>query len=156
MEIRQAVEADIPEIGRLLLRVCEVHRRGRPDLFRQNGRKYDDEQLRQILADPDAPVLVAVEDGRLLGYSFCVVQRHLNEGSLNDFTTLYLDDLCIDENCRGRHVGRALYDATLALARGLDCHSLTLNVWCCNPSAMAFYQRMGLTPQKIGMEQLLD
>ena len=156
MEIRRAIEADIAELGRLLLQVNEVHHTGRPDLFKHNGRKYSDDELRTLLSDPEAPVLVAMEGSRMLGYSFCQLKRHANSGSLTDITTLYLDDLCVDEACRGQHVGRALYDATLALARELRCHNLTLNVWCCNPSAMAFYQHMGLVPQKIGMEQVLE
>lgn len=156
MEIRRAQAQDIPDLGRLLLQVCEVHRQGRPDLFRQGGRKYGDAELLRLLRDPDAPVLVAVEAERVLGYSFCQVQRHEGSGSLTDHTTLYLDDLCVDEACRGQGVGQALYQATIRLARDLGCHNLTLNVWCCNPSAMAFYERQGLVPQKIGLEQRLD
>ena len=112
MEIRKAQEIDIPRLGSLLLQVCRVHHEGRPDLFRAGGRKYDDEELKNLLQDPDRPILVALdESGVVQGYAFCVFQRHIGEGSFNDMTTLYLDDLCIDESCRGQHLGRELYDA---------------------------------------------
>ena len=81
--------------------------------------------------------------------------RNQGEGSFNDFTTLYLDDLCVDENCRGRRVGSALYEAVLALARRTGCYNVTLNVWSCNPGAMRFYEQCGLQQQKIGMEIVL-
>ena len=156
MRIRQAEERDIPRIGELLLQVCRVHWQGRPDLFRDGGRKYDDGQLRRLLRDPERPVLVAEDqDGWVAGYAFCVYQRHQGEGSFNDMTTLYLDDLCVDEAARGRHVGRALYQAVLDLARGSGCYNVTLNVWTCNESAMRFYERCGLKPQKVGMEVIL-
>ena len=156
MNIRRAEERDIPRMGELLLQVCRVHCEGRPDLFRAGGRKYNDEELRQLLKDPERPVLVALDDdGLVLGYAFCVYQRHQGEGSFNDMTTLYLDDLCVDENCRGQHVGRALYDAVLELARDTGCYNVTLNVWSCNESAMRFYEKCGLKPQKIGMEVIL-
>ena len=42
----------------------------RPDLFKNGGRKYTDEELAAILADDTRPVLAAVdENDRLLGYA---------------------------------------------------------------------------------------
>ena len=156
MTIRRAEEKDIPRLGELLLQVCRVHCQGRPDLFRAGGRKYGDGELQELLRDADRPILVAEDErGRVAGYAFCVYQRHKGEGSFNDLTTLYLDDLCVDEQCRGRHVGRALYEAVLALARSSGCYNVTLNVWSCNESALRFYEKCGLKPQKIGMEVIL-
>lgn len=156
MKIRPAEEKDIPRLGDLLVQVCRVHWEGRPDLFRDGGRKYSDGELRILLRDPDRPVLVALDEtGQVQGYAFCVLQRHQGEGSFQDMTTLYLDDLCVDEACRGRHAGRQLYDAVLALAREKGCYNVTLNVWACNAGAMRFYQGCGLQTQKIGLEVVL-
>lgn len=156
MNIRRAEERDIPRLGELLLQVCRVHHEGRPDLFRADGRKYTDKELAALLADPDRPVLAAEDGGgRVVGYAFCVLQRHGGDGAMCDGTTLYLDDLCVDETCRGRGVGRALYGSVLALGRELGCYNVTLNVWTCNPDAMRFYEKCGLQRQKIGMETIL-
>ena len=156
MNIRRAEERDIPRLGELLLQVCRVHCQGRPDLFRAGGRKYTDGELRELLGDEDRPVLVAEnEDGVVAGYAFCVRQEHRGEGAFNDLTTLYLDDLCVDERCRGRRAGQALCEAVLALARDMGCYNVTLNVWSCNPGAMRFYEKRGLKQQKIGMEVIL-
>ena len=109
MKIRRAEERDIPRLGELLLQVCRVHQQGRPDLFRAGGRKYDDAELQTLLRDGERPILVAEDEaGQVAGYAFCVYQRHQNEGSFNDLTTLYLDDLCVDESCRGKQVGKSL------------------------------------------------
>ena len=155
MEIRQAEERDIPRLGELLLQVCRVHWEGRPDLFREGGRKYDDGELRELLRDQDRPVLAAVDNGKVVGYAFCVYQHHRNEGSFQDMTTLYLDDLCVDETLRGRNIGRKIYEYVLEFARREGCYNLTLNVWECNSAAKAFYEKCGLKPQKIGMEKIL-
>lgn len=156
MKIRPAEEKDIPRLGDLLVQVCRVHWEGRPDLFRDGGRKYSDGELRILLRDPDRPVLVALDEtGQVQGYAFCVLQRHQGEGSFQDMTTLYLDDLCVDEACRGRHAGRQLYDAVLALAREKGCYNVTLNVWACNAGAMRLYEGCGLQTQKIGLEVVL-
>ena len=73
-----------------------------------------------------------------------------------DEKTLYIDDLCVDENCRGRHVGKLLYEHACRFAREQGCQTVTLNVWCGNDSAMAFYEKMGLKPRKIYMETRLE
>ena len=143
MTIRRATAADIPQIDELLRQVLEVHHAGRPDLFKGGVKKYTDEELKAILANDQTPVFVAVapsaNDGndaehnadspatdQVLGYAFCVFQQHLNSNILTDIKTLQS-----------------------------GCHNVTLNVWACNPKAQAFYERMGLTPYYIGMEQVL-
>lgn len=153
--IRFATEQDIPKLGDLLRQVCLVHHKGRPDLFNV-GRKYTDEELVELLKDATRPVLVATDDAdAVTGYCFCVVQQPADGGALKPNKTLYIDDLCVDEAIRGQGIGRALYAAALALARELGCYNVTLNVWSCNPTALRFYESLGMQPQKIGMEQIL-
>ena len=155
LNIRRAAEQDIPVIGRLLYQVHKVHSDARPDLFKAGAKKYTDDQLRQILTDGLRPVFVAEKDGSILGYAFCVHQQHTGSGNMTDVKTLYIDDLCVDENCRGRQVGKSLYEAVLDLARSAGCYNVTLNVWSCNPGAMRFYEKCGLKQQKVGMELIL-
>lgn len=157
MIIRRATTADIEGIDRLLRQVLDVHHRGRPDLFRADAKKYTDEELCVILADDTKPVFTAVDDtGFVLGYAFCVMIRHMNDNILTDIKTLYIDDLCVDETARGQHIGKRLYEHVLAFARENGCYNVTLNVWACNKDAMKFYEKCGLTPQKIGLEKILS
>lgn len=156
MEIRRAKEQDMDGINALLLQVCLVHHKGRPDLFQYGAKKYTDEQLRSIIHDDSRPIFTAVdENNRVLGYAFCIFQQHINDNILTDIKTLYIDDLCVDEKIRGKHIGKQLYEKVLSFAREQGCYNVTLNVWSCNESAMKFYQSCGLKPQKIGMETIL-
>lgn len=156
MEIRRAKEQDMDGINKLLMQVCLVHHQGRPDLFKYGAKKYTDEQLRNIIHDDSRPIFTATdENGSVLGYAFCIFQEHPDDNILTDIKTLYIDDLCVDETLRGRHIGRRLYDAVLDFARGQGCYNVTLNVWSLNEPAMKFYQACGLNPQKIGMEVIL-
>lgn len=107
MEIRFAEARDIPGMINLLLQVGEVHHRIRPDLFRAGAQKYDEQALARMLTDDTRPIFVAVEDGKVLGYCFCILQVRENDPVLLDDRTLYIDDLCVDEACRGKHVGQA-------------------------------------------------
>lgn len=156
MKVRMAQEKDIPQINSLLYQVERVHQQGRPDLFKEGAKKYNDEQLKEMLKDSTRPILAAVNDDDVMqGYAFCIFQEHKNDNVLTDIKTLYIDDLCVDENCRGQHVGSLLYEAVKKLAKESGCYNVTLNVWECNSSAMKFYQKVGLVPYKTGMEIIL-
>ena len=155
MDIRKAETRDIPGMIDLLLQVGEVHHRIRPDLFRSGAQKYDENALEQLLKDPNRPIFAAVEDGKLLGYCFCILEITRDNPVLMDQKSLYIDDLCVDETARGRHVGSALYDYACAYAREIHCDTVTLNVWCGNDSAMAFYESRGLKPRNVHMEAKL-
>ena len=157
MNIRRAARKDMDGINKLLCQVLMVHHNGRPDLFKAGAKKYTDEELAGIVADDSKPIFVAVDEKEeVLGYAFCVFQQHLNNNILTDIKTLYIDDLCVDEDKRGMHIGKELYEFVLEFARGQGCYNLTLNVWSCNESAMRFYEKCGLVPQKIGMEKILN
>ena len=115
--IRQAIEKDIPKIGELLSQVDLVHHNGRPDIFKI-GRKYSDEELQVLLRDEGRPILVSVdENDEVMGYCFCIFQQHIDNAVLTDIKTLYIDDLCVDEILRGRHIGKELYEAAVSLAK---------------------------------------
>ena len=155
MEIRFAQAGDVSGILSLLKQVGQVHHLGRPDLFRDKAQKYGASQVLSMLNDPTAPIFVAVEGEKVLGYCFCQIQRHPQDPVLTDVQSLYIDDLCVDEGCRGQKVGKALYDTVCRYARNRKCYNVTLNVWSCNSGAMAFYEKMGMAPQKVYMEYIL-
>ncbi len=156
MNIRRAEPRDLLELNRLLRQVLDVHNQGRPDLFKSGAKKYTDEELLNILADELTPVFVATDaSDTVLGYAFCVFIQHKEHNILTDVKTLYIDDLCVDEAFRGMGVGKALYAHVLAFARETDCYNVTLNVWACNTGALRFYEKLGLLPQKIGMETII-
>ena len=154
-QVRHAEARDIPAILELLVQVDMVHHNGRPDLFRGPATKYSAGELKEILANEETPVFVCTdENSRILGHGFCILQ-HSGGRLMVEHTTLYIDDICVDESARGQGVGRALYEYILDYARKEGCYNVTLNVWNCNPGAMAFYEKLGLVPYRVGMEKIL-
>ena len=152
MNIRFAMEKDIPQMIDLLQQVGQVHHQIRPDLFRAGAQKYDEAALKRLLADETRPILAGVENDKMVGYAFCILQEIKNDPVLCDRKTLYIDDLCVDSAVRGGGVAQAIYNGVLDYARSIGCDAVTLNVWCGNDRAMRFYEKCGLKPQKIGME----
>ncbi len=154
LAVRRAEQHDIPRITELLYQVHDIHAQKRPDLFTKGAKKYTGAELSEIIADDERPIFVAECGSVVWGYAFCIFQRH---SGLNtpQFTTLYIDDLCVDEKSRGMHIGSTLYDYVLNYARESGCYNVTLNVWSLNESAFSFYKSLGMDIQKYGMEQIL-
>ena len=155
MNIRLAQTQDIPGMIRLLYQVGGVHHDIRPDIFRPNALKYTQSALEELLKDESKPIFVADDNGSVAGYCFCQIRDYTGSTALTDREELYIDDLCVDETCRGKHIGSVLYDHAVAYAKEIGCAFLTLNVWCGNDSAMRFYEKMGLKQRSITMENKL-
>ena len=156
MLIRRANRQDIGRINDLLRQVLSVHAAGRPDIFKAGRKKYTDEELQTIVTDDSTPVFVAIDEtGYLVGYAFCMFQITKNSAILQDKKALFIDDLCVDESCRGQHIGTALFEHVSAFAKASGCDCITLNVWNLNEPAMRFYDKCGFAPLKVVMEKQL-
>ena len=153
--VRRAQESDLHIVNKLLYQVEDLHRVGRPDIFKPGEKKYTDAQLLHIFKSELTPVFVAAEGEKVLGYVFCIVQQTVGAKCIFDHKTLYIDDLCVDECARGNGVGKILYDYALGFAKSIGCHNVTLHVWDKNPGARAFYEKMGMGVQQTTMEVIL-
>ena len=156
LNIRKADLHDTEEIMDLLHQVNDIHADGRPDLFIHGSSKYTPSELADIIGDPMKPIFVAInEEGTLAGYCFCIIEDHADCNNIRKVKTLYIDDLCVSEKFRGRHVGQTIYGYVKDHARDNGFYNITLNVWSRNPSAIRFYESLGMQIQKIGMEEIL-
>ncbi len=153
--IRKATTSDIPAIVQLLYQADAVHHGIRPDLFKNNTPKYDEQELAALLSQGNSHPIFVYDDGGIQGHAFCQIIEVRNHRLLQDIKTLYIDDICVDSAVRHSHIGTALYRFVLDYARSIGCYNLTLNVWEGNDSALSFYRSMGMQVQKTGMETIL-
>lgn len=152
--VRLMEEKDIDDVSNLLKQVNLVHHLGRPDLFRKNN-KYSKEELKELLKENDYHIFVYENEGRVVGHAFCITKIQDETPLLNHVKTLYIDDICVDSNQRGKGVATSLFEYVKKYAKDNEYYNITLNVWAFNDSAYKFYEKMGLNPQKITMEEIL-
>ncbi len=153
--VRRAIKKDINGIIELLHQVNMVHHVIRPDLFKPNTTKYNEQELEALLNDDSKPVFVYADGGKVSGHAFCQITEVKDHQLLQDIKTLYIDDICVDESARGEHIGKALYEFVRGYAQSIGCYNITLNVWEGNEPALRFYKSMGMNVQKTGMETIL-
>ncbi|MCR5301173.1 MAG: GNAT family N-acetyltransferase [Lachnospiraceae bacterium] len=156
MKIRRAADKDIPGVLSLLSQVLEVHAKIRPDIFLSGTTKYGREELEEMFKDDERPVYVAVDDaGAVTGYAFCQL-KDIKADTMICKRSVYIDDLCVDEASRGKHIATDLFEHVKTEAKKLGCRDITLNVWEGNEGAFSFYRSMGMTPRSTTMEYDLD
>ena len=156
MLIRQAEKRDVPALLELLRQVQELHALGRPDIFKSGTRKYTEEDVIGILSCDKTPVYVYTDDNDYaVGYAFCAIKEQKDSANLKAVKNFYIEDLCVDQSLRGQGIGKKLYEYVVGVAKQLNCYHLTLNVWHLNSSAVKFYEKLGMTPLKTTMEQIL-
>jgi len=154
--IRKACEKDIPRIIVLLKQVAQIHNDSRPDLFKAGSKKYNENDLTALLCNDKVTVFIASDEyDTALGYIFCFMQEYKDHVIMQDIKTLYIDDLCIDENIRGSGIGKALYTHACNYAEKQGCYNITLNVWSGNDNALSFYEKLGMIEQKRTLEMIL-
>ena len=156
MKIRNAQNKDIPRLIELLSQVLQIHADIRPDIFIAGTTKYTHDELAQMIKDDKTFIFVAVDENDVcLGYAFCQLKSQPFSNNMVQFTSMFIDDLCVDENCRGMHIGQLLFEHVKSQAARLGCYEVTLNVWAGNTSAEKFYEQMGMKTKERQMEYIL-
>ena len=145
MTIRKAEEKDIPRIIELLGQVLQIHADIRPDIFIPGTTKYTTDELTELLKNEEKPVYVAADEADVcVGYAFCQLKEQPFSNNMVPFKSLFIDDLCVDQETRGQHIGESLFEYVKKEAKQLGCYEVTLNVWAGNTSAEKFYEKMGM------------
>ena len=156
MKIRKAEKKDIPRILALLGQVLQIHAEIRPDIFIPGTTKYTPCELAELLEQEDHPIYVAVdEDDLCMGYAFCQLREQPFSTNMVPFKSLFIDDLCVDKQTRGQHIGESRFESEKQQPTDLGGYEVTLNVWAGNTSAEHFYEKMGMKTKERQMEYIL-
>jgi GNAT superfamily N-acetyltransferase len=132
--IRAATAADVPIIFELIRGLAEYERE-------PHSVKCDEARLRESLfgVKPDAEVLIGEADGAAAGYA---VFFH-NYSTWWGRRGVYLEDLFVKPEMRGRGIGKGLLQALARIARDRDCARLEWAVLDWNQPAIDFYKSLG-------------
>ncbi len=156
MIIRKAEEKDIPRIIELLGQVLQIHADIRPDIFIPGTTKYTADELTGLLKNEKNPIYVAANEADIcVGYAFCQLREQPFSNNMVPFKSLFIDDLCVDQQARGQHIGERLFEHVKNEAKQKGCYEVTLNVWTGNISAEKFYEKMGMKTKEKQMEYIL-
>ena len=132
--IRAAAPADVPIILRFVKDLAAYERE--PDAV-----KTTEADLQRVLfgARPYAEAIIAEEAATPLGFALFFHNFSTWEGRPG----IYLEDLYVTPEARGKGVGKALLNRLAAIAIERDCARLEWSVLDWNAPAIAFYRSIG-------------
>lgn len=139
--IEPATHGDIPALLRLLAQLFSIEQDFTPDRERQRR------GLEMLLAEPRAGVFVArAMDGVAVGMASAQLVVSTAEGA----ASVWIEDVVVSPEMRGCGVGRALLAAVLEWAHARGATRAQLLTDLDNSPALAFYQRLGWQPTRLG------
>ncbi|WP_406549312.1 GNAT family N-acetyltransferase [Cronobacter malonaticus] len=127
---RTATPADAPAISALLT-----------ELDYPDTSHFIDQRLAELLAHPDERVLVAEEDGVLLG----VLSLHFIPQLALEGDFCHISYFCVSSNARSKGIGRLLESEGETLARTRGCDRIEVHCHSRRSDAHRFYYRQGYT-----------
>ena len=152
MQIRNMILNDYQEVDQLMAQVHGLHVKGRPDLYIDVEHIYSFEQFKEMVENEDMITILAEENDKVVG--ICMVSMRMKTCMVKR-RTAYMEDLCIDESCRGKGIGKRLFLYAKDEAVKMGAERLDLMVWDFNENARKFYESMGMKPQRYIYETIL-
>ena len=155
--IRPASRADVPAIGRLGALLVKTHHDFDPQRFIAATPRTEHgygSYLGSLLRDQDIVILVAEQDGEVLGYTYAGVEGYDYMALRGPAGALY--DIVVDPAHRGHGVGRMLLDATLTALEERGAPRVVLSTAEQNESAQRLFARAGFRRTMIEMTRELD
>lgn len=131
IRIRPAIDHDVPAI--LELETIS---------FTRAEERYHRRQIRNLIINPRAIVLVAEDEGKVLGWAAGLLRRH--SGS----NTGRLYAIAVHPHARGRYIGQTLVEHILCSLTRCGARCIFLEVNRNNSSAIHLYRKLGFVEQK--------
>lgn len=141
MRIRKA---DIHDIGQLRILYSELEKDGvkyQPEHFVTG---YRDNQFFQSIFESDTQdILVAEEDGAVIGFSHVMILKQKDVACLKPQTAVYIQDLDVLEPRRNGGIGTLLMNASKEYGKEKGADFIRTQVFPKNIDGIRFYERNG-------------
>ena len=146
MQVRTALPQDVPSLVALFQELDRLQSdwrvfTPRPGFYDQVGEKY-----REAMETEDAMVLVAEDEGEIVGMAYGEVRQ---PSRFSDERALELSGVIVRSGYRGRGVGRHLVHEAARWARDSAVAWIELKTFAPNRGAMTFWEELGFTPRVV-------
>ncbi len=149
--IRPAEAADYGSVEAIMKEVQQLHIDWRPDIYKAADPVYSREHFENLISRKQ--LLVAQEDGNVVGI-LTFLYRHVESDKQVTRDVLFVDDLAVKEEYRGRGIGTELLKTARQKVIDEKLDGLELQVNARNQGARRMYEKLGFTEKSINLELL--
>ena len=146
LELARSADRNI--VNALAQQIHSMHTAWRPDIFQSTEELFSEARFSEAVRERQ--LYVAKIDNQVVGYVLLKIREYDFPGRVYRKIML-LDEICVNEICRGQGIGSEMILEVRALARAFKCTHIQLGVYPQNDDAVGFYQKCGFTIQSITM-----
>lgn len=150
--LQLARDMDRKSVERLAQQVHAMHVAWRPDLYTPTTILYPEERFQAAVAARELYVMKLSDT--VIGFVLLRI-RDVDRAGLTRRRVMVIDEICVEESMRNQGFGTQMMIGVKALAKAFGCTDLQLGVYPQNDSAVAFYQKCGLSIRSIDMQMKL-
>lgn len=151
LPIREATEADLPRLVELLFQLSQTGEIAEREPHSPTAAEL--RALKRIGSLPGSSVLVLEAGGQVEGTVTLYVVPNISHGR-RPFAIV--ENVVVDERCRGRGFGQILMDEAEARARAASCYKIALTSNQKRNDAHRFYSRLGYRQTHHGYTKYFD
>ena len=145
-----AQPSDRAVVNRLAAEVHALHVAWRPDIYEMVDELYPQERFLEAIRQ--RCLYIARLNDVAVGYVSVKIRDYDWPGVVRR-KVMVVDEICVEESCRGQGIGQQMMLELRVLARAFRCTDLQLGVYPQNDDAVGFYQKCGFTIQHITMQR---
>ena len=154
MLIRRAGIDDVEQLRLLYQELEEDGVRYQPEHFVVGERS--NEFFQSVFESADQDILVAEEDGKILGFSHVMILEKKKVACLKPETLVYIQDLDVLESRRSQGIGTLLMEASKRYGKEHGVDFIRTQVFPQNIDGMRFYEKNGFREMMKTIESSLD
>ncbi len=147
-----ATSADFQAVNAMAVQLHELHVAWRPDIFTRMEQPYSRERFDGAIAN--RALYVAKVNGQTVGYA-AVKRITVEHPGMAPRKALKLEELCVEEACRGCGIGTEILTDIKALARAFGCTDLEIGAYPQNEAGLRLYRKAGLTVRSVQLQMKL-
>lgn len=151
MIIRRMTFDDYEQVEALFQKLHNMHVDAEPDLYKPLDCIHKKRDFKKLVKSKSKILLCAEDDGKIIGVSdtkFCT-------SGMTDIKMAFMDALYVEDDFRGKGIGKKLFCETEKIAKENGAKRLDLTVWEFNKDAISFYKSLGMQPQRYTFEKNL-
>lgn len=142
--LRADTQEDYEAVDALYAHVTRIHAQALPQFFRSiEGATLPQEFFAAILANEDAALFVAEQQGTIIGMIHCYIRTTPSIPIVVPRRFVQIEDLVVSERFRHQGIGQALIERAHQWTREKGLTEVELGVWEFNTSARALYEKLG-------------